>query len=245
MTAELPRFELSEREDLPREIARKLADYIFSERLAPGSRMPSERQLAEALGVGRSAVREALKSLGLLGLVEVRQGAGTYLKRPDSDLLPRVIEWGLLLGERRTLDLVEARQHVEAVVARLAAERRDAADLERLESALLTMGAAAGSAESFVEADVAFHLAVARAAKNSVLSDVLNSIASLLEVWIRRVIIDRGETDSSYQEHVPIFDAIRCRDADAAGAAMTAHMEAAAARLRRTFDAEDTTPSGA
>lgn len=95
VTADLPQIDLSHREGLPQEIARKLIDYILSGEVAPGTRMPSERQLASDLGVGRSAVREALKSLGLLGLVEVRQGDGTYLRKPDSDLLPRVIEWGL------------------------------------------------------------------------------------------------------------------------------------------------------
>ena len=78
------------------EIARRLLDYFLSGEVEPGERIPSERRLAESLGVGRSLVREALKSLHLLGLLEVRQGDGTYLKRTDSELLPQVIEWGLL-----------------------------------------------------------------------------------------------------------------------------------------------------
>ena len=101
--------------------------------------MPSERQLAQAFGVGRSAMREALKSLTLLGLVEVRHGDGTYLKKADSALLPQVIEWGLLLGEQRTLDLVEARQKIEADIAGLAAARRDEADVAELRRLLERM----------------------------------------------------------------------------------------------------------
>jgi GntR family transcriptional repressor for pyruvate dehydrogenase complex len=244
MNTELPAIELSKREGRPQEIARKLLDYILSGQIAPGSRIPSERQLAQALGVGRSTVREALKSLGLLGLVEVRQGDGTYLRRPDSELLPRVIEWGLLLGERRTQDLVEVRQHLEVVVARLAAARRDGRDLRSLSAALRKMQKSEGRPADFVEADVAFHLAVARAARNTVLSDLLNNIQSLLHVWIRRVIEGEGESGSSYIEHVPIYDAIERRDPEAAAVAMGAHMTAASARLRRTLESHDDTGAG-
>ena len=98
VTARLPRMDGSTSEPLPAQVARLLLDYLLAGNVRPGTRLPSERRLAEELGVGRSVVREALKSLGLLGLVEVRQGDGTYLRRIESDLLPRVIEWGLLLG---------------------------------------------------------------------------------------------------------------------------------------------------
>lgn len=229
-------IQIDSREGVSQEIARKLIDYILSGEVAPGHRMPSERQLSVALGVGRSAVREALKSLGLLGLVEVRQGDGTYLRKPDSDLLPRVIEWGLLLGERRTLDLVDARRHLEVTVARLAAERRDENDLRVLRDALEQM-AAQGDAAHFVDADVAFHMAIAGAAKNGVLFDVLNSIRSLLKVWIRRAITQAGETGTSYQEHVPIYQAIVDGRTEDAAAAMRAHMDEASERLRQSIEA--------
>jgi GntR family transcriptional repressor for pyruvate dehydrogenase complex len=239
MATDLGSIELSRREGLPHEIARKLIDYLLSGDIKPGARMPSERALAAALGVGRSAVREALKSLGLLGLIEVRQGDGTYLRKPDSDLLPQVIEWGLLLGERRTLDLVDARQQLEIMVAGLAAERRDAADLRQLTLALKAMSRR-GNAAAFIEADISFHLAVAEAAHNAVLLDVLNSVRSLLRVWIRRSIAQAGETRGSHLEHVPILDAIVAGDTTAATAAMSTHMAAAALRLRRSIDAETT-----
>lgn len=237
VTADLPQIDLSRREGLPQVIARKLIDYILSGEVAPGTRMPSERQLASDLGVGRSAVREALKSLGLLGLVEVRQGDGTYLRKPDSDLLPRVIEWGLLLGERRTLDLVDARQHLEVTVTRLAAQRRDADDLQRMKDAMAAMRKQSDPG-AFVDGDVAFHMAVAKAAKNAVLYDVLNSIRSLLKVWIRRAIAEAGETGTSYKEHVPVFEAIRDGRPEDAALAMSLHMEEAADRLRRSIAKE-------
>jgi GntR family transcriptional repressor for pyruvate dehydrogenase complex len=219
------------------EIARRLVDYLLSGSVAPGSRLPSERQLAEAFGVGRSAVREALAALSLIGLIEIRHGDGTYLKRTDSPLLPQVVEWGLLLGEQHTNDLLEARQRIEVVVAGLAAERRSEADLIALEACLGRMATQAELRDvaAFVDADVEFHLALAEAAGNTALRDVLTGIQSLLRAWIGRVIAE-GHEQSSYEEHVPIFSAVRDQNPDAASAAMDAHMRSAAGRLRDTLD---------
>jgi GntR family transcriptional repressor for pyruvate dehydrogenase complex len=235
MATGLPRIDLSSRETLTMEVARRLLDYFLSGEVGPGERIPSERRLAESLGVGRSLVREALKSLHLLGLLEVRQGDGTYLKRTESELLPQVIEWGLLLGERPALDLVEAREHLEVVVAGLAAERRDAQALEDLRALLTTMRESSEDPARFVEADVGFHLRVAEAAGNVILSDMLSGVRALLRVWIRRVIEAAGETRPSYLEHQPIFEAIERGDRAAATAAMAAHMAGASARLKATI----------
>ena len=234
MSPALPRMDTSW-EQLPAQVARLLLDYLLAGNVSPGARLPSERKLAEELGVGRSVVREALKSLGLLGLIEVRQGDGTYVRQLESELLPKVIEWGLLLGERRTLDLVEARQHLEVITAQLAAARRDEADIAALTAALEGMRGAEGDVEAFVSHDVAFHLRIAEAAGNSVLSTVLSNVQSLLRVWITRVIDDAGESSPSYLEHVPVYEAIANRDPAAAGAAMQGHLDAAARRLRTTL----------
>jgi GntR family transcriptional repressor for pyruvate dehydrogenase complex len=97
--AEPPALSAIKRPDAPSiEVTRHLLQYLLSGHFAPGDRIPSERKLAEALEIGRASVREAIKSLGLLGLVTVRQGDGTYLTQSTSSLLPDVIEWGLLLG---------------------------------------------------------------------------------------------------------------------------------------------------
>ena len=131
MSGPLPNVAPIRREPLAAEVARRLVDYLLSGGVEPGGRMPSERQLAEAFGVGRSAVREAIAALTLIGLIEVRHGDGTYLKRPDSPLLPQVVEWGLLLGEQRTIDLIEARQKIEVDIVGLAAQRRTEEDVPR------------------------------------------------------------------------------------------------------------------
>jgi GntR family transcriptional repressor for pyruvate dehydrogenase complex len=227
----VPKFSLDKRETLVEEIVRKLLDYLLSHHVPPGGRLPSERQLAEAFGVGRSVIREALKSLSLLGVVHVRQGDGTYLTDLQSSLLPKVIEWGLLLGERRTLDLVEARRHIEVATARLAAERRDERQLSELAALLERMRHAAEDAEEFVDADIAFHIKIAEASRNTALLDILSGIQALLRVWITRVIRAAGRTEPSYREHEPVYDAILRQDPDAAAAAMDRHLLAASERL--------------
>lgn len=234
MNAKLADIDPIKREPIATQIARRLVEFILSGAVEPGSRMPSERQLAEAFGVGRSAMREALKGLSLIGLVEVRQGDGTYLRKADGALLPEIIEWGLLLGEPRTMDLVEARQELEVVIAGLAATRRTEEDLADLRSILNRMSHPP-SISGFVDIDVKFHLRLAEAAGNSVLRDIHSSVQALLRTWIARVVTASGNTHPSYEEHVPILDAIAAGDAAAARSAMSAHMSSAAERLRSTL----------
>lgn len=235
MTSELPGLNPSRREPNSVEITRQLLDYLLSGQVEVGQRIASERKLADALGIGRSTVREALKSLHLLGLVDVRQGDGTYLVKPDSGLLPQVLEWGLLLGERRTLELVEARRVIEVDLAGLAALRREPDELDVLRERLSDMRASVDDRAAFVEADVAFHLSVAASARNRVLANMLEGIASLLHVWITRVIEAADSTDPSYQEHLPIFDAIERQDDRGARQAMADHLAKAHARLEETL----------
>ncbi|MBA6434476.1 FadR family transcriptional regulator [Streptomyces sp. GMR22] len=233
MAISVPRPQPVPRRDGPGvELTRRLLDYLLSGELTPGQRIPSERQLAEALSTGRSTVREAIKSLSLLGLLEQRVGDGTYLSRSTSDLLPQVIEWGILLGEKRLEDLLEARHHLEVQLAGWAAERRSNEQLERLRELAGQMRDAGDDFDAYVAADIAFHLQLAEASGNSVLTSVLTNIQSLLQAWATRVIRTAGETHTSLAMHEPILRAVENRDAEAAQEAMRAHMERATRRLR-------------
>lgn len=152
-----------------------------------------------------------------------------------SDLLPQAIDWGLLLGERQTHDLVETRQHLEAVTARLAAERATDGDAALLRHRLDRMRETAESVPDFIEADVEFHLEVARIAGNTVLRDILHSVRALLRVWIQRAVGADGDTAATLAEHVAVFEAIERRDPDAAATAMGTHMQSASDRLQRSL----------
>jgi GntR family transcriptional repressor for pyruvate dehydrogenase complex len=229
------------RETTTTEIARRLLEYFLAGHFEPGHRLPSERKLAETLGVGRSVVREALKSLTLLGIVEVRQGDGTFLRSAESDLLPHAIEWGLLLGTRRTRDLIEVRLYLESILAELASDRRGASDLEELRRELDAMFGAKDDRAAFVAADVAFHLRVAKAAGNETFLQIMVSVRALLQVWMARVVYSAEDLAVLAAEHAPIYDAIVARDPAAARAAMDAHLKQAFARLEVTLVADATT----
>lgn len=232
MNTEIANLKPYRREPPSTEITRRLLDYLLSGSLELGQKIPSERQLAQALEVGRSAVREAIKSLSLLGLLDVRQGDGTYLSRSSSDLLPRVIEWGMLLEQPYLSDLVEARERIEPIVAELAAERRSEEDVETLRALVEEMAAATDDVDRYVDADTAFHLMLAKAAGNAVFQNQLSGIRELLRTWAKNVLEAAGETESSLAVHRPILEAVERGDAAAARLAMTAHMERAGKRLR-------------
>lgn len=237
MTQGLENLSPLRREPLNVEIAQKLLDYLLSGSFRPGDRIPSERQLMQALGVGRSAVREANKSLSLLGLLEIRQGDGTYLRKSGSNLLPRVIDWGLLLEDPYVVDLMEARKYIEIVAAGLAAENRDEKDIEDLRAIIATMADSANDLDRYVDADADFHLHVAEAAGNTVFHNLLTNFRSLLRVWSKKILEAAGETESSLAMHTPILEAIERRDSEAASQAMVAHMERSSRRLREALEA--------
>jgi GntR family transcriptional repressor for pyruvate dehydrogenase complex len=224
------------RDTVAAEITRNLLSYLLSGKIVPGERIPSERNLSEALGVGRSVVREALKSLTVLGLIDVRQGDGTFLKRTDSELLPQTIEWGLVLGAKKITDLVEARYHLEVLLAGLAAERRDDESLAEMRRQVGIMERA-GSPEDFVAADMAFHYAVAAASGNQSLLQIMKSIRALMQVWIGRVMQSPDSSRPTWEEHAAVLEAIASQDPSAARHAMDRHMEGATRRLEHTIEA--------
>ena len=221
------------------EITRTLLDYLLSGEIEPGAKIPGERQLADALGVGRSAVREAIKSLSLLGLLHVRQGDGTYLIRSGSELLPRVIEWGLLLKQPSIMDLLEARAEIEVVTAGLAASRASEEEVGSLRERFEDLRAAGEDVAAYVDADIAFHLEVARLSGNEVFANLVSSLRSLLRVWADRVLRHAGETATSLAMHEPVLEAIAAHDPQAAREAMRAHMERADRRLQEALTAEE------
>jgi|Tabmets5t2r1_1033131.scaffolds.fasta_scaffold13776_2 GntR family transcriptional regulator, transcriptional repressor for pyruvate dehydrogenase complex len=229
MPPRLSRIELAPREPLGSEIARRLLNYLLSGAVSPGDRIPSERQLADALGVNRPAVREAIRALGFLGLLEVRQGSGTYFRGLDQELLFRLFEWTLLFGDGKARDLLETRADLEIIACGRAAERRSQDDVANLEALLEDMRTS--DQDRFPDADLAFHAGIAAMAGNVVLEDMLASIRTVIRGWVERNIMAAGTTQIAYRDHVPICRAIAAGDPEAARTAMAAHMQAAIRRL--------------
>jgi GntR family transcriptional repressor for pyruvate dehydrogenase complex len=232
----LSKIDLTPREPISSEIARRLLDYLFSGDVRPGDRIPSERQLAEDLGVNRPSVREAIRALSFLGLLEVRQGSGTYFRGADQELLFRLFEFNLVFGEGQLLDLVEARAQLEVVVAGLAAERRTPEEVNELKAALELMRSS--GSDTFAAADIAFHTIIAEMARNTALRDMLKGTRAMVQSWVTRNVRAAVTTTIAFADHVPIFDAIAAGDVDEARKSMAAHMDGATRRLLESAAAE-------
>ncbi|WP_156252885.1 FadR/GntR family transcriptional regulator [Pseudactinotalea terrae] len=212
-------------------VASRLLAIFTTGEIEPGTRLPPERQLAATLGVGRSAVREALAALEMLGIVTVRMGAGTYLRGRTSELLPQTLSWGLALGARQTEQLIEVRSALEIYAARVAATRMSEAAVARLGEHLDAMRGAEEDLPAFVEADLQFHLELAQGTDNEVLLELLQTIRSLLRVWADRAAQSPAEAREAIEQHAAVAAAIAARDPDAAASTMAAHMHTAARRL--------------
>jgi GntR family transcriptional regulator, transcriptional repressor for pyruvate dehydrogenase complex len=229
-------FEPIKKDPIVIELTRRLLDFIFSGSIQPGEKLPTERQLQEALNVGRSSIREAVKVLNVLGILEVKQGDGTYLTKADSGLLLETIEWGLLLGQKHTMDVIEARHDIEIAIVKYAAERGTEEELNELWSILEKLKVSTKS--DFVELDIAFHVKLAEMAKNSALKSVLLSLQSLLRTWIKTVIDVAPNTTFSYEDHYDIYVALAAHDPEKAEIAMKKHMGDATRRLIEEINKE-------
>ena len=179
----------------PEEIARLLTAYVTTGHLQPGARIPSERRLAEELGVGRTVVREALKSLALVGLIESRHGDGTYVAESTPESFSRAVEWRLVAWGGERGDVAEAIAVLEGDLAALAAERRTDTDL--LELALhLGVEREATSPAELQAAHLAFRNTLAVAAGNVTLGSVVEALraaAPIVAVAEAQVIDPAGD----------------------------------------------------
>lgn len=196
--------------------------------LAPGSRMPSERALAEAYGVSRQTVREAVIALEIAGLIEIRGGSGMYVRRGGSFASLHLASPHLGDAGAGPLELIDARVLIEAEVAAQAARRIDNRQLGRLEVTLLEMSAVPASG-GHRDSDGRFHTRVAEATGNEVLVTVVNGLWSetFSPLFQRLGLLTGlfgGETDVALAHHRAIFEAISRRDPDAAREAMRAHL---------------------
>lgn len=187
-----------------------------------GQRIPTEPELAEQLGVSRNTVREAVRVLVHAGMLEARQGAGTFVRAAlePAEVLNRVDRAGLL-------ERVEVRQTLEVEAARLAASRHDEQDAAALRAALDNRAAHqaadhAHNIESFIEVDAQFHAAVVAAAHNSALGDLYRYCEAGIAETIRRTELDADLPEPGQADHEAVFDAIVARDPDAAAAAARA-----------------------
>lgn len=208
---------------------------VESGRIAPGSRLPSEKELTETFHVSRTVIREAIMRLQSDGLLVSRQGSGVYVTHPSE--VVRSFRLGLddATSKSSTRELYELRMGVESEAACLAAVRRTKADLIVLGKALKALSVASHDLQSGVTADVHFHLTIAKLSKNSAILRFEEFLASVLTEAVRLARENsaqrKGLTSLVLEEHVAVFDAIKAGDSEAARIALRKHLTNAQDRL--------------
>jgi len=223
------------RATLPQEVVKALTDLIMKGVWKPGDLIPSEKELAVRFQVGRSTIREAVKSLAVLGVLEARAGEGSFVRAPTSELLSGAFRWGVLLSERNLDDFVDVRVLIEVECARRAAERSTPALLDQLTAALELMAAHQTDHNVFTESDTRFHLAIANAAANPIFETIGSTIQSIVRIWYPKTYFIRETKNLTISEHQAILDAIDVGDGEQAATAMRAHLVAAGQRLRHVL----------
>jgi len=216
-------------------LAGLLERQILSGELAAGTRLPSERQLAERFRVSRPVVREALRGLAERRLVEVAPGRGTFVRTAQAsdgaDQLSTLYRHAPITPRQ----LVEARMMLECTAAELAALRADAADLARMRGANLDLERSTSIVEQ-ARHDLVLHLSVVRAARNAVVEVMFTSIAMFTLELMLRSLSDAEVTTASLPYHHAIVDAIATGDPTAARAAMASHLDVATQLYGDDFD---------
>ncbi|MEV6109422.1 FadR/GntR family transcriptional regulator [Streptomyces sp. NPDC051940] len=215
------------RASLTDQVIASLRAQITSGEWPVGSRIPTEPELVEQLGVARNTIREAVRALANNGLLDIRQGSGTYVAATSE--LAGVMR--RRFAEAPMRDFAELRSALEAQAARLAAERRSEQELKRLDALLRQRedAWASGDAEAFVAADATFHLSVVTASHNEVLTGLYSDLDGVMRDYLRTN-IGRELKPENYLDHARLLEAIRRQDT------RTAEVEAASHALHCRWD---------
>lgn len=205
------------------EVARQLEILILKE-LKPGDKLPAERELATMLGVSRSSIRDAIRRLELVGLVEPRQGSGTRVREISTDTLVSPLANVIAHKRQMVHELLEFRKMLEPGLAARAAEHASEEDVARMEEILDRQERKVRGGGLAIEEDTEFHYCIATAARNSVVLKVVDVVMDLLRETRSRSLQSEGRPQKSMAGHRRILNAIRRGDPEAAENAMRLHI---------------------
>jgi GntR family transcriptional repressor for pyruvate dehydrogenase complex len=219
-----PEFETIRKNKVYEEVAKQIERLIL-QKLRPGDKLPAERELAEMFGVSRSSIRDAMRSLELVGLVEPRQGAGTVVREVSNDSLLTPLS-NVIANKRQLVgELLDFRKMLEPPLAARAAAHASADEITEMEEILRRQSEKLSRGDLAIEEDSEFHYAVAMASGNSVVLKVLDVVMDLLRETRARSLQRAGRPQKSVAGHKRILAAIKRHDAGAAEAAMRQHLK--------------------
>jgi GntR family transcriptional repressor for pyruvate dehydrogenase complex len=216
-------FEIVRRNKVYEEVAKQIERLILK-KLKPGDKLPSERELAEMLQVSRSSIRDAIRGLELMGLVEPRQGAGTIVRQPDESAINPFAN-ALKHRQEMVSELLDFRKMLEPPLAARAATHASPDEISEMEEILDRQEVTLSHGEASISEDAEFHYSVALASGNSVVLKVLDILMELLRETRERSLQVKGRPQKSLAGHRRILGAIKRHDAEAARDAMRRHIE--------------------
>jgi GntR family transcriptional regulator, transcriptional repressor for pyruvate dehydrogenase complex len=223
---EFPVYKVVRTSRLYEQIVQQIEESVLNGTLKPGDQLPAERDLAQRLGVSRTAVREAVKTLREKGLVEAYSGRGTFITNGTSQAARQSFDLMVKVGQHEgSPHLVELRLILEPGIAALAAVRVNEDDLATMREAVAVMDRSQEDPQAYIEADLDFHLALAEAAGNPLILSLIDSIVGLLREQRIRIFNVAGGPQRGQFHHKHILAAMERRDPEMAREAMRAHLQ--------------------
>ena len=208
-------------------VADQLKKKIISGEYSSGDKLPVEAELCQAFGVSRITIREAMKKLNAMGLVEIKQGKGTFVKNVDLGVFMKPLFQLVEFSEINIDAIYTARRHIEGGIAALAAQNRTEEDIASLEKCLQNIAYCCqqGDLEGCYQCDAEFHMTLARAARNPILLAALQAIQDIDDACVKRYDKYLVGYDSSGKEHRNVLDALIRQDTELAQLEMARHTE--------------------
>lgn len=224
------------RNPLGERIVERLLKLIQEKQLKPGDRLPPERELAALMQVSRPSLREALRTLSFMNVVEVRPGSGTYITSLETELLVEHLEFAVFLDDSTFMQLFETRKILEVGIIALSASKITDEEIAKLEACLQEAQQVMDDAEAFMREDIKLHKIIVQACHNPILLRFMESINRLGEASRKRTTQIPGVVEQVMEDHRAIVQALKKRDPEAARAAMLAHLNNVDTRLKSLED---------
>ena len=223
------------RSAISEDVTLRIMSMIRNGELRPGDKLPSERQLAEAFGVSRVSLREGLRTLAFMKVLDVRTGDGTYVSSLDAQELVEPLTFVIELSQRTLFELVQARQLIEPFLAEQAALHASDDEIAQLRGCLALMEVSGEDYPQMVESDKELHRLIAEAAQNAFLYRFITTLSALVMKRRPEFQRDKDWVPRTIKMHRAIVEAIAARDASAAKKAMVAHLAELAAEIDPSY----------
>ncbi|WP_096436083.1 FadR/GntR family transcriptional regulator [Alteribacter populi] len=206
-------------------ILKELDQIIHADQLLPGDKLPSERELAERLKVGRSSVREALRALELLDLIETRKGEGTFIQRAGGHRLAEILAGFFLRDTKARQDVTETRRIIEIEAVRLACTRANDGQLEKIRKIIEQSKQVLSKGEIPAEEDYLFHKALVESCHNRLMLNIWRPLVEYSKVALKESLAREGRAEDAIHEHTAIYEAINQNDEPLAVESLRNHLE--------------------